>query len=324
MALALKGRADAGAILGRRAVQIVGLVLIVGTVCFFMTRSLPGDMAMRIAAGRYGYDLVSNAAAQAVRVELGLDRPAWQALLQWWGDIVRLQLGRSLVTGNTVWREASHQLGATIQLALVSLLLAGGAGIPLGIWAALRPNGWIDRITLGLAVVLRSMPSFLLALVLMLVIAVRLGVLPVAGSAQGASVLLPALTLGAGLAAGLARVSRSAMLRASLSPAYEFARTKGLTDWQTLVRHGLRSAALPIVSYLGMQAVFLVEGAVVVETLFAWPGIGHALVHAVFARDVPMIQGSALCMGVLFVVFNLGVDAAVLALDPRRQKAIGA
>ena len=324
MALVLKGRADAGAILGRRAVQIVGLVLIVGTVCFFMTRSLPGDMAMRIAAGRYGYDLVSNAAAQAVRVELGLDRPAWQALLQWWGDIVRLQLGRSLVTGNTVWREASHQLGATIQLALVSLLLAGGAGIPLGIWAGLRPNGWIDRITLGLAVVLRSMPSFLLALVLMLVIAVRLGVLPVAGSAQGASVLLPALTLGAGLAAGLARVSRSAMLRASLSPAYEFARTKGLTDWQTLVRHGLRSAALPIVSYLGMQAVFLVEGAVVVETLFAWPGIGHALVHAVFARDVPMIQGSALCMGVLFVVFNLGVDAAVLALDPRRQKAIGA
>jgi len=97
------------------------------------------------------------------------------------------------------------------------------------------------------------------------------------------------------------------------------ARTKGLSDRQALIRHGLRQAATPVVAYLGVHAVFLVEGAVVVETLFAWPGIGHALVHAVFGRDVPMIQGAALCMGLLFVVFNLLVDAACLALDPRRR-----
>ena len=105
----------------RRAFQVVALGLLVGTVCFFMARSLPGDMATRIAAGRYGYDLVSNAAADAVRIELGLDRPLWRALLQWWGEIARLDLGTSLVTGNPVWNEVAHQLGATIDLSVASV-----------------------------------------------------------------------------------------------------------------------------------------------------------------------------------------------------------
>jgi len=121
------------------------------------------------------------------------------------------------------------------------------------------------------------------------------------------------------LAAGLARVTRASLRDALASPFMEFARTKGLTDRAALVRHGLRHASLPVVAYLGVHAVLLAEGAVVVETLFAWPGIGHALVHAVFGRDVPMIQGTALCMGVLFVSFNLLVDSACLALDPRQR-----
>jgi peptide/nickel transport system permease protein len=307
-------------ILLRRAVQIVALGLLVGTVCFFMARSLPGDMATRIAAGRYGYDLVSNAAADAVRIELGLDRPLWLALLQWWGEIARLDLGTSLVTGNSVWSEVVHQLGATIDLAVASLVIAVVVGLPLGTWSGLRAGGWIDRLTLALAVVLRAVPPFLLAVLLMVLVAVRLGALPVAGDHHVGSVLLPALTLGLGLAAGLARVTRAAMREAAASPSFEFARTKGLSDRQALVRHGLRQAAAPVVAYLGVHAVFLVEGAVVVETLFAWPGIGHALVHAVFGRDVPMIQGAALCMGLLFVVFNLLVDAGCLALDPRRRR----
>ncbi|MDQ0035434.1 peptide/nickel transport system permease protein [Variovorax boronicumulans] len=312
------------AMLLRRAIQIFALGLLVGTVCFFMARSLPGDMATRIAAGRYGYDLVSNAAADAVRLELGLDRPLWLALLHWWGDIARLDLGTSLVTGHAVWREVAHQLAATIELAAASVFVAAVVGLPLGIWSGLHAGGWVDRFTLALAVVLRALPPFLLAVLLMVVVAVQLGALPVAGDDHGGSLLLPALTLGLGLAAGLARVARSAMREASASASFEFARTKGLSDRQALVRHGLRQAATPVVAYLGVHAVFLVEGAVVVEALFAWPGIGHALVHAVFGRDVPMIQGAALCMGLLFVGFNLLVDAACLALDPRRRMGAAA
>ena len=303
----------------RRAIQILALALGVGTLCFFMARALPGDMAMRIAAGRYGYDMVSNAAAAAVRAELGLDRPVGLALLHWWGDLAWLDLGVSLVTGEPVWAEIAHALGGTLALAAAALAIGAALGLPLGLWSGLHAGGWVDRFTLAVAVVLRALPPFLLAVLLMVGVAVRLGALPVAGGHEAGSLALPALTLGLGLAAGLARVVRGAMREVALSPSYEFARTKGLSDGQALVRHGLRPAAVPVVTYLGVQAVFLAEGALVVETLFAWPGIGHELVHAVFGRDVPMIQGAALCMGVLFVVFNLGVDAVCLALDPRRR-----
>jgi peptide/nickel transport system permease protein len=303
----------------RRAFQVVALAVLIGTACFFMARALPGDMAMRIAAGRYGYDLVSGAAADAVRMELGLNQSLTVALLQWLRDIASFNLGVSLINGQSVWSEVAEQLGATLTLATSALLMAAGIGLPLGIWSGLHPGGWIDRVTLGLAVVLRAMPSFLLAVLLMLLVAVKLGALPVAGDAQLGGLLLPALTLALGLGAGLARVTRSAVREALASPAYEFARTKGLSDRQALLHHGVRLAALPVVAYLGVHAVFLFEGAVVVETLFAWPGIGHEIVHAVFGRDVPMLQGAALCMGVVFVLFNLLVDAACLALDPRQR-----
>jgi peptide/nickel transport system permease protein len=303
----------------RRTFQIIALAMLVGTVCFFMARALPGDLATRIAAGRYGYDLVSNAAADAVRVELGLGESVWRALWGWWCDIASLNLGRSLVTGESVLIEVASHLGSTMVLAGVTLCIACLIGLPQGIWSGLHVGGKIDRITLLLAVVLRATPAFLLALVLMLLVAVQLGALPVAGSDGISHVLLPAMTLALGLAAGLARVTRESIKEVTASASYEFARTKGLSDRQTLIRHGLRQAALPLVAYLGVHAVFLVEGAVVVETLFAWPGIGHELVHAVFGRDIPMLQGSALCMGLLFVSFNLAVDATCLALDPRQR-----
>lgn len=313
-----------GTLLLRRAIQVVTLALLIGTLCFLMARLLPGDMAMRIAAGRYGYDLVNNAAADAVRIELGLDQPAWRALLRWWGELATFNLGTSLVSGEAVWDEIAHELGATVGLSAAALFVAAMLGLPLGIWSGLHAGGWMDRFTLAMAVVLRATPAFLLSVLLMLVVAVHMGMLPVAGDTRGAGLLLPALTLGLGLAAGLARVARDAMREAAASASYEFARTNGLSDRQALAWHGLRQAALPVVAYLGVHAVFLVEGAVVVETLFAWPGIGHALVHAVFGRDVPMIQGTALCMGLLFVVFNLLVDAACLALDPRRRMGVAA
>ena len=312
------------AMLMRRTLQIVVLALLIGTLCFFMARALPGDLATRIAAGRYGYDMVSNAAADAVRAELGLDRPMWQALLHWLGELARLDLGVSLVSGDPVLHEIAHSLGHTLWLSAVAVAMAALMGLPLGIWAGLHAQGLVDRATMAVAVLLRALPPFMLALLLMIVVAVQFGALPVAGHGHAGSVLLPALTLALGMAAGLARVARGAMLAVVRSPAWEFARTKGLGDGQALWRHGVRNAAVPVVTWLGIQTVFLVEGALVVETLFAWPGIGHALVHAIFGRDIPVLQGTALAMGLMFVLFNLLIDALCMVLDPRLRQGAAA
>lgn len=307
------------ALLVRRATQAIALSLVIASLCFAMVRLLPGDMATRIAAGRHGADLVDNAAAQAVREELGLDQPAWLAWLDWLGQLARLDLGASWVSGERVWDEVAHQLGATLELSVVALLLAMLIGVPLGAWAGWRAGGWLDRLSMALAVTLRATPTFLLAVLLMLGLAVHLGVLPVGGGSDAHSqgVWLPALTLALGLAAGLARVTRQAVIAAVHLPSHGFMRTKGLSDAQAWWRHALRHAAVPVVQYLGVQAVFLIEGAVVVESLFAWPGIGHALVHAIFGRDIPMVQGTALCMGLCVVAFNLLMDAIGQGLDPR-------
>ncbi|MBV8624010.1 MAG: ABC transporter permease [Herbaspirillum sp.] len=304
----------------QRLLQALLVALLVGTLCFFMTRMLPGDMAYRIAAGRYGYDMVTSAAAQAVRVELGLDRPWPAALGDWWGRLLHLDLGSSQVTAQPVLLEIAQQLGPTVRLSLLAMSLSLLIGPSLGVLAGLKPGGWLDRVTLGLSVSLRALPPFLLGLLLVLLFSVQLGALPAAGHADHGGILLPALTLALGLAATSCRVARDAMVQVRASDYFAFALTKGLTPSQALARHGLRNVAAPVTAYLGVQMVMLVEGVVLVETIFAWPGIGHALVHAIFGRDVPMIQGTALVLGLMFVLFNALVDAACALIDPRRRQ----
>lgn len=305
--------------LAHRLLQAVLVALLVGTLCFFMTRMLPGDMAYRIAAGRYGYDMVTTAAAEAVRLELGLDRPWPAALVEWWGRLLRFDLGVSQVTAQPVAMEIAWQLGPTLNLSLLAMALSLLIGPTFGVLAGLKPGGFLDRFTLAVSTVLRALPSFLLGLVLVLLFSVKLGVLPAAGHDDHGSIMLPALTLALGMAAVSCRVARDAMVGVRGSAYFAFALAKGLSLRQALLRHGLRNVAAPVVAYLGVQLVYLVEGVVLVETIFAWPGIGHALVHAIFGRDVPMIQGTALVLGLMFVLFNALVDAACAFIDPRRR-----
>jgi len=307
-------------ILLHRLWQAAVVAALVGTITFFLMRLLPGDMAYRIAASRYGYDLVDSAAAQAVRHELGLERPWWLALAAWWRDLLQLNLGNSLVSNEPVLHELAHSLGYTLQLSSLALLGSALLGVPLGMLAGRRPGGALDRFTLATAVALRALPPFVLGLLLILLFSVQLAALPAAGHGASSNLVLPALTLALPLAALLCRVTRDAMASVGASAYYSFARTKGLSERQVLLRHGVRNVGVPVVAYLGVQMVLLVEGVIVVETLFAWPGIGHALVHAIFGRDVPMIQGTALAMGLMFVVFNALVDLACRMIDPRRGK----
>ena len=163
----------------------------------------------------------------------------------------------------------------------------------------------------------KAVPQFLLALVLIVFLAVQLRWLPAAGHGEARHFILPSLTLALGLAAVSARIARDAMARIVDMPFWRFAQWKGLTERQTLIRHGLRNVSVPLITYLGLQFVTLVEGVIIVESIFGWPGIGHALVHSIFSRDVPMVQGTALVLGLGFVVVNAAIDLAVRRLDPR-------
>ncbi|SEA94624.1 ABC transporter permease [Rubrimonas cliftonensis] len=300
-----------------RALQALAVALLVGVSTFAMMRALPGDAAWRIAAGRYGYDNVDAAAAASVRAELGLDGPALPALLQWLGDLFRLDFGVSLVSGQPVAAELAHQLGASLQLALAAVALSLLIGPPLGVAAGLRPGGALDRALLVAATAFRATPQFLLALVLIVLVSVELGWLPAAGHGAARHVILPSLALALGLAATSARIARDATTEIAATAFWRFAEFKGLSRGQVLWRHGLRNVAVPLLTLLGLQFVTLVEGVVVVETIFGWPGIGHALVHAIFARDVPVVQGAALMLGLGFVAVNAAIDIALRRIDPR-------
>lgn len=304
-----------------RLLQAAGVALVVGVMSFLMMQAMPGDMAYRIAAARYGYDIVSAELADVVRNELNLDAGPLAQFLHWMGDLAQFDLGKSLVSGQSVWAEIVHQLGASLQLAVAAVALSLMIGPPLGIYAGLHAGGRFDRALLIGAAAFRAVPQFLLGLVLIVIFAVQFRLLPSAGYGQVNHFLLPAATLALGLAAASARIARDAMAAVAASPYYAFARTKGLSDAQILFRHGLRNIGAPVITYLGLQFVLLAEGVVVVETIFGWPGIGHALIHAVFHRDVPMVQGTALVMGLAFVVINAIVDLIARSIDPRGVQA---
>lgn len=201
-----------------RLAQAVMVALLVGVLTFILVRSLPGDMAYRIAAGRYGYDMVDTAAADAVRRELGLEQPALTALGSWLWDILRLDFGNSLISGAPVIKEIVHQFGATVELSLAAVLLSLLIGPPLGVLAGLRPGGWLDRVLLVVSSGLRSLPAFVLGLLLIILLAREFGWFPAAGHGSASNLALPALTLALGLAAVSARVARDAMLGVAQSP----------------------------------------------------------------------------------------------------------
>ncbi|HET6240910.1 MAG TPA: ABC transporter permease [Arthrobacter sp.] len=312
--------APAFRVLRQRAVQAAAVVLLVSTACFAIVQSLPGDIAFRIAAGRYGYDQVTAASADTVRAELGLDRPAWQQLLDWLGNLVTLDLGTSLVTGTSVAGELGAYLSSSLQLAAAALALALVLGATVGALAATRPGGILDRITTLWVSAARALPPFLLGLVLILFFSVHLGMLPAAGHGDAGNTVLPAATLAVGLSGLFARVTRDTVVQIRQSEYVRFAATKGLGERLVFVRHVLRNTGVTLLSYVGVQLLILIEGVVVVESLFAWPGLGHALVHAIFWRDIPMLQASALALALLVVALNTVVDLGALALDPRPRR----
>jgi peptide/nickel transport system permease protein len=257
----------------------------------------------------------------ALRARLGLDRPVHEQVLSQLSRLSRLDLGESLHSRRPVGALVAERLPATVELAVAALAVAVAVAIPLGILAARWRGGTADGAAMGLALLGLSVPSFWLGPLLILVFSVVLGWTPVSGREGWSSLVLPALTLGTGMAAVLARMLRGSLLETLSEDYVRTARAKGLPEGEVIRRHALRNAALPVVTVFGMQAGALLAGAVITETVFAWPGIGSLLVEAIARRDYPVVQGCVLLISTSYVLVNALTDLAYAWLDPRVRVA---
>jgi ABC-type dipeptide/oligopeptide/nickel transport system permease component len=300
----------------RRLVGAVPVLLAVALLVFLMLHLVPGDPA-RVVGGMDATD----EQVREIRRELRLDEPLPVQFARFLAGAVTGDLGRSYVTGEPVAVEVARRLGATIELAVASLLLTVALGMAIGIVSARRPGSVVDATGMAGALIAVSIPTFWLGLLLQIVFSLWLGWLPSAGRAGWASLVLPAVTLSAFSVAIVARMTRSSLLEVLGQDFVRTAEAKGLSPAVVLLRHALLNALVPIVTILGLRFGYLLGGAVVTETVFAWPGLGRFIVASIKARDFPSIQGGILVMAACFVLVNLVVDLLYGWLDPRMRRA---
>lgn len=298
----------------RRLLLLIPTLFAVFTVVFLSTHLAPGCPALLLAG-----DDASPEAIQAIEQELGLDQPLHVQYLRFLGRTLQGDLGRSLRTGRTVVAEIMFRYQATLELAGLSLLLATIVGVFAGIISAVKQNSVYDSICMVGSLFGIAAPVFWLGLMLMLVFSVYLGWLPTVGRGTFSQIILPAITLGAASTAVIARMTRSSMLEVMQQDYIRTARAKGLKERVVISKHALKNALIPVVTVIGLRFGALLGGAVLTETIFAWPGVGRLLVDAIFWRDFPLVQGGVLLIATTFIVINLVVDILYSFLDPRIQ-----
>jgi peptide/nickel transport system permease protein len=301
--------------LGFRLARAALTIAMVVTFAFVVLR-LSGDPAQIIM----GADAPPEA-VDAFRAAWGLDRPLWEQYFHYFGAILSGDLGRSMRDGRDAILLVAERIPATLALTIPALLIKIAIGIPAGIYAALHRNSLADRIVMVVAVAGFTVPSFVLGLLLVLVFAVQLGWLPSGGQESWRHAILPIITLGVGGAAVLARFTRSAMLEVLGQPFIRTASAKGVPWRMVVTHHALPNAAIPTVTIIGFMVGSLIAGAVVVESVFSWPGVGRLLVVAVSNRDLAVVQCILLLVACTMVVANLVVDLLYGLLDPRLRNA---
>jgi peptide/nickel transport system permease protein len=312
--------------LARRLLQLLPVLLGVSVVIFMVLRLAPGDPAEIMLGSQ-----ATKEDLERLRRELGLTRPVHVQYLLWMSHVVRGDLGRSIWRKRPVLTEVLHHYKATIVLTFAALTLSAVGGTTLGVTAAVRPNSLLDRCSAVASLFGASMPVFWLGIVLMVIFALELRWLPASGmfSPYGGGdlgdllrhLVLPAVTLASATITIIARLTRSAMLEVLGQDYIRTARAKGLVEWAVVVRHGLKNALVPIITVIGVQTGVLLGGAVLTETVFAWPGVGTLMVQGILARDFPLVQGCVLIIAMTFVLINLAVDLAYAWLDPRIRYA---
>ena len=318
----------------RRLIQIVPTMLMITFVVFVMMQSIPGDPVVALLGDAYTEDDAVRA-----RQDYGLDRPVVVQYFIWLGKLVQGDWGTSILSGRPVLQDVLVRLPVTLELIVLSMGVALAIAIPAAIIGALRQNTWADYTATSVAMIGVSIPEFFIGVLLLLVFSIGLGgwlpssgwvylpgTCPTVVCAAGLvgnveHVLMPALALGVGRAALLTRLLRASMLEVIRSEYVTTARAKGLAERPVVFKHALKNALIPTVTVMGLQVGFLIGGAIVVETLFAMPGLGTFGIDAIIARDYQQVQGFALITAFAFVVINLLVDLTYTFLDPRIRYA---
>ena len=308
----------------QRLLMAVVVILGVTFVVFLIVHIVPGDPA-RVILGAYA----SDEAVAAIRERLGLNAPFLSQYFLWLGNALQGNLGSSLITSQPVAPQLLLRLGPTLELSIASLLVGVGIAFPVGILSAVRPGSKLDLIASFLSQIGVSVPSFWMGILLILFFSLNLGWLPPSGytnfSEDAGSwlshLILPAITSGIVSASILTRFIRSSMLNVLHMNYIQTARAKGLTENTVTIRHGLRNAMISIVTIIGLQVTALMSGVVIVEVVFAWPGLGRLALDAVLDRDYPMLQGAVLIVAIVVTMVNLAIDLLYFFLDPRIEYA---
>ncbi|MBP8867097.1 MAG: glutathione ABC transporter permease GsiC [Propionivibrio sp.] len=295
----------------RRLLGLLPTLLIVAVLIFMFLHLLPGDPA-RLAAGPDA----DPETVELVRRDLGLDLPLHEQFVRYFSHALRGDFGTSIRTKRPVASEIGARFAPTFWLTVTAMSWSVLIGLALGMVSAVWRNRWPDRVGMTLAVSGISFPAFALGMLLMQIFSVQLGWLPTVGADSWKHYILPSLTLGAGVAAVMARFTRSSFINILKEDYVRTARAKGLNETVVVAKHAFRNALIPIVTMMGLQFGFLLGGSIVVEVVFNWPGMGRLLVDAVDMRDYPIIQGLVLLFSLEFILINLAVDVLYAVINP--------
>ncbi|HEY1303698.1 MAG TPA: nickel ABC transporter permease [Vicinamibacterales bacterium] len=298
--------------LARRVVLTIPVLVGVATLVFALIHMIPGDPAQSMLG-----ESAAPADVDALRQKLGLDRPLAVQYGSFLAGLVKGDLGTSLRTGAPVTSQIAERMPATFELAVAAMIVAMVVSIPLGVIAAVWRGTAVDHSAMALALAGISIPNFWLGPLLALIFGVELGWLPVSGRGGLDHLVLPAISLGAALAAILARMTRATLLEELRELYVRAARARGVSRVRAVLAHALRNSLIPIVTIAGLQFGAVLTGAVITETIFSWPGIGRLLIQSIGFRDYPMVQGCILLIAVTYVAVNLLTDVLYGVLDPR-------
>jgi len=294
-----------------RLVQALLTVLLLSLIVFGLARLTGDPVSLMVPMEATPEDIAR------IRASLGLDR---SLPVQYWhfvSNALQGDFGRSLKWDRPALEMLMERFPATVVLAASSMAFGLLLALPVGIWSAVRRDTWFDHFGKIVALAGQSMPTFWFGILLILAFSLHLKLLPTSGYGLGAHLVLPTITLGTFVAASIMRVTRSAMIDALEMDHIRTARSKGVPEWRVILVHALKNGAIPILTISALQAATILRGAVVTETVFAWPGVGKIAIDAVYARDFPLVQASVLLMGVVFLAVNLVVDLLYVLLDPR-------
>lgn len=306
--------------LARRVAATVPVLFIVAVIVFLMLRLAPGDPAAAIVGDSGTAENIAK-----VQQQLGLDQSIPVQFMKWGGSLLKGDLGESYFMKMRVTELISQRIGPTVSLATMTLVFTILIAIPLGVIAAWRHGGWLDRMLMGFSVMGFSIPAFVIGYVLIWVFSMHLHLFPVQGYVRLNQdpllwlrhLILPSITLSIIYVALIARVTRAAVAEAMTEDYIRTARAKGISEKRVLIRHALANAAVPILTVIGIGIALLIGGVVVTETVFAIPGLGQLTVEAVLSRDFPLIQGITLFFSVVYVLINLAIDISYSFFDPR-------